>query len=205
MTDNQNRIQFDVKDVLSGCAENFDDLLAAWVPDDEERNELNLNIPAACRQMSQLVAWTWLDDAKTEPAEKELKKRFAQALENQANNNNPEYSQEISDLFIGKEKQGELTLADLYKKLVGEVNEYVYTPDFVRNFYFEVVKSNEGYIAFPGEKPDDNTSKIIVALPYPNRPDNLDESKLEELKSWATDLADGGWKPPQDWIPFASF
>lgn len=202
MPDNQNRIQFDVNDVLSGPAKNFNDLLAAWIPDEKERNDLNLKIAAACRQMSQFVAWTWLDDAETE-AEKELKERFKKALENQAQKNQPQYSQEISDLFIGTEPQGKLTLPEQYKKLVGEIQDYVYEPDFVKCFYFEVVKSNAGYIAFQGEKPDDHNSKIIVALPYPDRP-NLSESQLKELEDWATNSAGGGWKPSQDWIPFAS-
>jgi hypothetical protein len=203
MSDNKNRIQFDVQDILSGDSENFNHLLTAWIADDAKRNDVNLKFPLACRQMSQFVAWTWLDDAETK-AETDLKERFKQALENQAKDNQPKYSQEISDLVIGKEPQGTLTLPKQYKKLAGEFPEYVYTPDLVECFYFEVVKSNKGYIAFQGEKPDDKTSKIIVAVPYPNRPE-LSESQLKELRIWATDNSGEGWQPSQNWIPFASF
>ncbi|MBD2579325.1 hypothetical protein [Oscillatoria sp. FACHB-1406] len=205
MTDNQNRTQFDIRKTLVNSSEgrkDFERLLAAWIGDSDKFNEIRAIMPLACRQMSQLIAWTWLDDAETEE-EKELKTRFTQALNIQAEHNQPQYSQEISDLLTGKEAQGTLTLPEQYKNLAGDFQEYVYTEDFVQYFYFEVVKSPDGYIAFEGDKPDDKNSKIIAGLAYPPRPE-LDESQVEELKAWATGESGEGWEPPQQWIVLAS-
>lgn len=77
------------------------------------------------------------------------------------------------------------------------------TADFVQYFYFEVVKSYDGYIAFDGDKPDDNNSKIIVGLAYPDRPE-LDQPQVEALQAWAIGESGGGWEPPQNWIVLAS-
>ena len=177
----------------------------------------------AIAQWSQLVAWSWLepDDyyelQQETPSEDQenLRKGFINALKDLARSCITEHyspgtfidqivagSDTLSQYLNGELSENGLTLPDLYQQLTGK-DDYVFDKEFTQLFLFVITLdrfngSLAGYIEENGNIKD----KYLLVLAYPPRP-ALSPSVLtaSELRDWSQGMGDGGYTPPNPYIP----
>jgi len=184
----------------------------------------------AIAQWSQLVAWSWLEpddyyELEGQPSEEQKKLRkdqenlrqaFINALKDLARSCLTEHyspgtfidqivagSDTLSQYLNGDlSSESGLTLPALYQQLTGK-DDYVFKQEFTQFFLFVITLerfngSLAGYIEENGNIKD----KFVLVLAYPPRP-ALSPSVLtaSELRDWSQGLGDGGYTPPNPYIP----
>jgi len=178
----------------------------------------------AITQWSQLVAWSWLgpDDyyelqQETPSADQEnLRKAFINALKDLARSCITEHyspgtfidqivagSDTLSQYLNGElSSENGLTLPALYQELTGK-DDYVFQKEFTEIFVFVVTLERfNGFLAGYIEENGNIKDKFLLVLAYPPRP-ALSPSVLtaSELRDWSQGLGDGGYTPPNPYIP----
>lgn len=183
-----------------------------------------------CKQLSQLIAWMWLDENIAEIEDNEqvelLKKLFDAILKYQAFNNNELGCNAIAAILKGEnqaayeelqkdpnikfsdiiDKVPSLKLGDVYGKLVpqnGEKNEYKFKGNYLDNFYTVVTTDDfNGSLSFDffGTKNPTRKPKFIVVIPYPAKPALSNFTVSEE--ELKTWAKDEDKYLPPNWNPF---
>ena len=169
--------------------------------EDEYRNFAN-NLEVLCKQCYQLVAWMWLDepmleDEEDQQKEKELKKQFKQALDEQAKRDDDSGSNKLKDFFTGVQPSTGLNIPEFYNKAVG-ANVYPITSDIIGSekiklrLRVEKEDPQERKLVF-----DSSKEEFIVTLHFP--PSRSTVSGFEDLtndniKAWVRDVS-GAYLP----------
>jgi hypothetical protein len=172
-------------------------------------------------QWSQLVAWSWLEPDDYEEQEKpsdeqeNLRKGFINALKDLARSCITEHyspgtfidqilvgSDTLSQYLNGDISESGLTLPDLYKQLTKK-DDYVFQNEFTQIFLWVITLDRfNGWLAGYIEENGNIKDKFVLVLAYPPRP-ALSPSVLtaSELRDWSQGLGDGGYTPPNPYIP----
>jgi hypothetical protein len=176
----------------------------------------------AIAQWSQLIAWSWLDPDDYEEQEKpsaeqeNLRQAFINTLKELARSCLTEHyspgtvidqivagSDTLSQYLNGElSSENGLTLPALYQQLTGK-DDYVFQKEFTEIFVFVVnLERFNGFLAGYIEDNGNIKDKFVGVLAYPPRP-ALSPSVLtaSELRDWSQGLGDGGYTPPNPYIP----
>jgi len=175
-------------------------------------------------QWSQLIAWSWLEpddyyelQQETPSDDQEnLRKGFINALKDLARSCLTEHyspgtfidqivagSDTLSQYLNGDlSSESGLTLPALYQQLTGK-DDYVFQKEFTQIFLFVITLERfNGFLAGYIEENGNIKDKFVGVLAYPPRP-ALSPSVLtaSELRDWSQGLGDGGYTPPNPYIP----
>ncbi|MCL1470664.1 hypothetical protein [Argonema antarcticum] len=167
-------------------------------------------------QWSQLVAWSWLEpheysENKPNEAQENLRQEFINAVKELARTCIQEHycpgmfvdqiiaqSDCLSEYLAGKLPKSGLTLPNLYHDLTN-LEDYAFTEELTKLFLWVVtVDRFNGWLAGYNKKED----KFVMVIAYPPRP-ALSPSVLtvSELRDWSQGKGDGGYTPPNPYIP----
>ena len=186
-------------------------LMERWGPDATDKAQ------QFAAQWSQLVAWSWLEPDDYEEQEKpsqeqeNLRQELIAVVKELARYGIAEHycpgmfvediktqSALLSQYLNGDTPESGLTLPKLYYQLTNRY-DYAFQKEFTQSLVWLVtVDRFHGWLAGYNETED----KFVMVLAYPPRP-ALSASVLQvsELRDWSQGKGDGGYTPPNPYIP----